>query len=490
MLQTVPSSDALAAFLRDNNVAIVTFSAHWCGPCKASKPQLEQLAQLAPVPMAIAYEDVVDVHAYNIRAFPTYVVFQSAVEQERVEGVQLSVLEGWFAKYNKTVSGEGHALGGSSVADPQAARLARLARLEQQQQQQQQQQQPSGDVEMKDAPNKDEDTLKALQEMGFSLEQAQKGLERAALKTVEGVVEWIAAHPEGEETADDQGDSNMETVAQSYICNDCGKILSSMANLEMHAHKTGHSDFGERSEQVQPKTPEEVAEQLAKIKDLLAQQRAAREAKEKAEEITREKARRTMGQEMAKTREQMEIEKRKRDAVQRRKEKEAFKKERERIRAELAKDKAERQANQGKLASKLGVDGYNPDAIQYDDGTEEQQSPQPKKPKASAARIDEYIEKVSSYKAGGDGGKCLKVLKAYVGNVVDHPDDDKFRTIKTDNKVYTMKVKHFVGAKNLLLAVGFKPNTNGTELNLEEDPNMELLAETKEKLEKAIVAYG
>lgn len=45
-------------------------------------------------------------------------------------------------------------------------------------------------------------------------------------------------------------------------------------------------------------------------------------------------------------------------------EKEDFARERERLRAEIARDKAERQARGGRLASKLGVDGYNPSAPQ------------------------------------------------------------------------------------------------------------------------------
>lgn len=67
---------------------------------------------------------------------------------------------------------------------------------------------------------------------------------------------------------------------------------------------------------------------------------------------------------MAKTREQMDAETRKRTAMLKKKEKEAALRERQRIRAELEKDKRERAANKGKLSSKLGIDGYNPDAIQ------------------------------------------------------------------------------------------------------------------------------
>eukprot|EP00970_Alexandrium_tamarense_P019463 scaffold14087_cov490-Alexandrium_tamarense.AAC.1 len=62
----------------------------------------------------------------------------------------------------------------------------------------------------------------------------------------------------------------------------------------------------------------------------------------------------------------MEQEARKRSAQMKRREKEAALKERQRIRAQLEQDKRERAANKGKLGSRLGVDGYTPDAIQYD----------------------------------------------------------------------------------------------------------------------------
>ena len=149
-------------------------------------------------------------------------------------------------------------------------------------------------------------------------------------------------------------------------------------------------------------------------------------------------------------------------------------------------------ANKGKLHSRLGVDGYNPDAIQYDqDGGGEPLAQKPKRSHASVARVDEYIEKVSSYRAGGDGGKCLKILKAYVGNVVDNPTEEKFKTINMDNKAFKNKVKPFLGAKQLLLAIGFAPKEGDpTFLCLKEDADPQLLLDTKTKLEKAMAAYG
>lgn len=131
--------------------------------------------------------------------------------------------------------------------------------------------------------------------------------------------------------------------------------------------------------------------------------------------------------------------------------------------------------------------------IQYDvsvDGAEEEgEAKKPKKAPPSAAKMDEYISKVSSYRAGGDGGNCLKILKAYIGNVVDHPEEDKYKRINMENKAYKTKVKPFLGAKNLLLCVGFSPSEDGTGLVLSEDADMTVLGQAKEKLEAAYEKY-
>jgi UBX domain-containing protein 1/4 len=106
------------------------------------------------------------------------------------------------------------------------------------------------------------------------------------------------------------------------------------------------------------------------------------------------------------------------------------------------------------------------------------------------AKIDEYIGKISSYRAGGDGGKCLKILKVYVTNIVDNPHEEKFRSINTDNKVYKTKVKPFLGAKSLLLAVGFEQAESGEALVLNPDADVQVLSDIKSKLEAAMIAYG
>ena len=105
--------------------------------------------------------------------------------------------------------------------------------------------------------------LKTLTEaMGFSLLRAQKGLLCGNGGNVEGAVEWLMQHQDDV----DIDEPITAAKAQSYKCNDCGKILSNMANLELHANKTGHSDFEESTERVKPLTEEEKKAKIEEIK--------------------------------------------------------------------------------------------------------------------------------------------------------------------------------------------------------------------------------
>jgi len=505
-------------------VCLITFSAHWCGPCKASKPALESMAGTAPIPFAITYEDDLGeyLQTFNVRAFPTYVVFVSGKEVERVEGVNMSGVQEMVEKHaSSSGSGSGSGmpdssgstLGGGgaalSPAEERALRLARFGGAPEPAKPAAAAEAPAEvvpmdttqgeDAEMTDVvkpkhPTEDLDPAAMAtltEQMGFSLLRAQKGLLYAPLKTVESAVEWLMVHQDDDDI--DFPIPDKIEQAQSYKCNECGKVLSNMANLEMHANKTGHSDFEESTLLVQPLTEEEKVAKIAEIKELLKKKRGEREELEKVDNVEQEIKRRTMGKEMAKTKEQMDHESRKRDTLLRKREKDNFKKERSRIRAELEKDKAERQANNGKLGSRIGADGYNPDGIQYDledDKTEEPAAQKPKKAHVTVEKIDEYIKKVSSYRAGGDGGKCLKILKAYVGNVADNPGEQKYKTINTDNKTFKSKVKPFVGAKQLLQAVGFSPKEgDATLLELQEDADQKVLEDTKTKLEAAFASF-
>jgi thiol-disulfide isomerase/thioredoxin len=514
----------LQEFIKSHNSGcVVTFSAHWCGPCRSSKPQLEAVAKDSPLPFGYTLEsDLGDfLHTFQIKAFPTYVCFVGGTEVQRVQGVNFAAIQEMVSAHASAAGGAsmpgsgGTALGGGgTTVSPEEARQLRLAKLgataappppkkEEAPTPMETEDKPAAaadtsmEVEETTAKNPVDELDPAMittltGEMGFTLIRAQKGLLFSSGGTVESAVEWLMEHQDDADI-DAPIPEGAGSKAQSYKCNDCGKVLSNMANLELHANKTGHSDFAESTQSVKPLSPEEKAAKIAEIKELLKAKRAEREEAEKVDHVEREKQRRFMGKEVAKTREEMDREQRKRDTKALKREKDSARKERERIRAELEKDKLERRANNGKLKSNLGVDGYNPSAIQYDDGTvEEHEAPsKPKKAKADAGKIDEYIKKVSSYRAGGDGGKCLKILKAYVGNAADNPNDDKFKMINMENKAFKTKVKPFIGAKLLLNAVGFSPKEGDpTTLELQPNADLQLLKNTKEKLIKASEAFG
>ncbi|CAJ1936359.1 unnamed protein product [Cylindrotheca closterium] len=499
--------NALKAFLQDNPVSVVTFSATWCGPCRSSKPQLEQLASKSPVPIGYVYEsDIGDfLHTFEIRAFPTYALFRAGKEASRVEGVNFPAIEEMIQKFGgpKIPESGGNALGGgeSKNLSPEEARKLRLAKFaapasapapakapaeeetkpapmdtsteSKDEPMKEDDKKEDGDAAMKDAEGSsdginpealktlmslDAVALKTLTEsMGFPMLRAQKGLLFGG-GTVDSAVDWIMLHQDDD---------------------DIDEAISEAALIKKKL------------------TPEEKEAKIEELKALMKIKRAEREEAEKVDHVEREKQRRFMGKEIIKTKEQMEAEQRKRDIAARKREKLDQKRERDRIRAELEKDKMERRANKGKLKSSLGVDGYNPSAIQYNQSTdgggdsEEPVAQKQKKSHPEVSKIDDYIKKVASYRAGGDGGKCLKILKAYVGNVADNPEEDKFKKINMDNKAFKTKVKPFIGAKSLLLAIGFAPaEGDPTQLALKEDADIQVIKDTKTKLEAAFVAFG
>ena len=95
-LKELGSPDELMNFINSNEVCLVTFSAVWCGPCRASKPQLEAMAKDALIPFGYVYEsdleDFLDIFV-EIKAFPTHVCFKGGEEVHRVEGVNFQGIQ-------------------------------------------------------------------------------------------------------------------------------------------------------------------------------------------------------------------------------------------------------------------------------------------------------------------------------------------------------------------------------------------------------------
>jgi thiol-disulfide isomerase/thioredoxin len=93
-------AEELSQFLSDDHHqdgCIVTFSATWCGPCKATKPQLQnQVAPNSPVPIGYVHEEDIEDFLQvfvEIKAFPTYIYYKEGKEVARVEGADLNAVE-------------------------------------------------------------------------------------------------------------------------------------------------------------------------------------------------------------------------------------------------------------------------------------------------------------------------------------------------------------------------------------------------------------
>jgi UBX domain-containing protein 1/4 len=293
----------------------------------------------------------------------------------------------------------------------------------------------------------DSETLASMMDMGFSDVRSRKAIHHGS--TLEGAIAWITEHQEDPD------------IDQPYMV---------------------------RKRDTIPKVPltaEEKAAKIAAAQEKIKQMRLAKQKKEKEDEIMREKERRSRGQKSQETDEAREKMVRQMEAKKAKKEKEDSIKERERLRAEIAADKAARAANKGVLPSVLGVGGYNPSAVQYDADAKPTPGALPTtaapttttiKPTAASVAVksggsgssiiadpvkavDMAIETLCKYRTGCDGGQAMKLLITFLKNIADSPEEPKFKSINTESKAYSGKLAPLVGPLQLLKAVGFEKNS-------------------------------
>lgn len=282
--------------------------------------------------------------------------------------------------------------------------------------------------------------LEQLIEMGVTDVRGRKALVHGG--SVEGALTWLAEH---------QDDADID---QPYMV---------------------------RKKDTLPKpvlTEEEKQARVEAMKDKIKQRREERAKQERAEEIRREKERRERGQKMDETLEERQRMQRKRELEKAKREKEEEAKERARLRAEIARDKELRRKNNGVLPSVLGVEGYNPPIIQYNQPGGEAPAagaPAPSSstvtPKPAAApvaaapaaaevspeaKIEQAIGMISRYRTGGDGGQALKLLLTFVKNIVEHPDDPKYRSINPESAAFKNKLASLVGPSQFFKYAGFE----------------------------------
>jgi len=153
--------------------------------------------------------------------------------------------------------------------------------------------------------------LDVLLSMGFDAERAQLAVKRTGgcmnpmcfyaisciallMKSlVQGAMDWLeenqdkpieeirAAPASTSSTANDDDDPNAEPpalkegeVAQSLVCDQCGKRFRSEAQASFHAEKSGHDQFSQSTEAIAPLTEEEKKARLQELREKLAAKRS------------------------------------------------------------------------------------------------------------------------------------------------------------------------------------------------------------------------
>ncbi|KAK8040625.1 UBA/TS-N domain-containing protein [Apiospora marii] len=181
--------------------------------------------------------------------------------------------------------------------------------------------------------------LDTLLEMGFDKSRAELAVKRAG--GLEGAINWLEKNqdtPLDELEAEDAGPSvNAEAVgegqvAQSIICNDCGKKFRTKQLAGFHAEKTNFP----------PLTEEEKAQRLQDMRAALAEKRAKQAVVDKEEQKRNEAIRMKATKESQDMKEEIARKEQIKEAAKKRQEKIADAEAKKRIKAKIEADKEER----------------------------------------------------------------------------------------------------------------------------------------------------
>ena len=118
------------------------------------------------------------------------------------------------------------------------------------------------------------------------VDQAIEWLDKNADKSIDEITAADTTQAEDDETNPNVEPAALKPgeVAQSLVCNDCGKKFRSQAQAEFHASKTEHVNFAESTEEIAPLTEEEKKAKLEELKRKAAERRAGTSVQDKLEQ--------------------------------------------------------------------------------------------------------------------------------------------------------------------------------------------------------------
>ncbi|DAZ96755.1 TPA: hypothetical protein N0F65_012332 [Lagenidium giganteum] len=468
-------------------LVVADFSAVWCGPCQMIKPTYEQYSRQYSDVVFLGVDEAHNrslVSSLGVRGFPTFHFYVGQRKVDELVGADPNALrqkiEQWRQSAFNPFASAGMTLGGSGAVaeDPREARLRRLNNMNLMPATTpapvaaaadpyadmvcdpatglcRKVTEPAVDsdvVEQIDMPPVNEDFLSQLKDMGFSDIRSRKALLATDSQGLELAIHWISEHQEDPD------------------------IDAPIKFVDLAAHSKT------------PLTPEEKAAKVAELKARIEEKRRQRAEQEKIDSVQSELKRRAMGAEMQAQREEYEAMQRRLEAEKRKREKEESQRERERLRRQIELDKLERKARGGYL----GGAPLDLEALAEKQATEETSTDDhAKKSDAPTLSPEEEIVanigKLKQYRVGNDGLTALKTLNVYVKNLLEKPDEEKFRTINLENAAFRKRVASLVGGIAFLKALGYEKNEETSSMVLDVAKRDEkLLRYAQQQLQRGI----
>ena len=95
------TDDSFDKEVLNSPLAVIQFSASWCGPCKVLKPLMEELSSEMSDTMKFYYHDIDSEPnvppRYGVRGVPTVMIFKNGeLKSQKVGAVPKSTLKSWL----------------------------------------------------------------------------------------------------------------------------------------------------------------------------------------------------------------------------------------------------------------------------------------------------------------------------------------------------------------------------------------------------------
>jgi len=224
--------------------------------------------------------------------------------------------------------------------------------------------------------------LDTLIEMGFPKEKAERALGSTGGTNLEDAINWIINHPDDDAAigvsdgknvvpatgADGEESSSVEITmdeqpatpatkpkepqeAKSIKCEDCGKLFRTEDEVHFHAVKSGHANFSESTDEVQPLTEEEKRARMLALQERLKQKRVEKEDEDKKAAVELEKKRRLEGQQIIAAKQRIEEQEMKKIAEEKKRQKKEDALVKQRILDQIKMDREAKKLQQGGAAA-------------------------------------------------------------------------------------------------------------------------------------------